>query len=315
MVTVFVDGQAGTTGLQLVDRLAQRNDIELLSIEPARRKYREARQALINQADVAFLCLPDAAAQEAVTLITNRNTCVIDASPTFRTAPGWVYGLPELNPTQRAQIRASKRISVPGCHATAFTLLVHPLVAAGVMPPHYPVTCYSITGYSGGGKRLIQTYEEAFSPNLQSPRPSALHLQHKHLPEMQHYSGLAFAPIFMPVVGNYYKGLAVTVFLTPRLLNRSVTPLDLHTLFADHYANEPFIQVMPVGDERNLDNRCFDVQGCNDTNRTDLFIFGDHEQMMLMARLDNLGKGSSGAAIQCMNIHLGLEETSGLPSS
>lgn len=312
MVAVFVDGQAGTTGLQLMDRLAQRNDIELLQLEPAQRKEREVRQALLNQADVAFLCLPDAAAQEAVALITNPRTCVIDASPAFRTAPGWIYGLPEHNSTQRTQIRASKRIAVPGCHATAFTLLVHPLVASGVMPPDYPVTCYSITGYSGGGKRLIQTYEEDFSPNRQSPRPAALHLQHKHLPEMQRYSGLHFAPTFVPVVGNYYKGLAVTVFLTPRLLNRSITPLELHDLFAGYYANEPFIRVMPVGDEHNLDNRCFDVQGCNDTNRTDLFIFGEGDQMVLMARLDNLGKGSSGAAIQCMNIHLGLDETSGL---
>lgn len=312
MVTAFVDGQEGTTGLQLGERLAQRADIELLQIEPDLRKDRERRCELLNHADVAFLCLPDAAAREAVTCVTNAKTCVIDASPAFRTAPGWVYGLPELKPTQREQIRASKRIAVPGCHATAFNLLVHPLVAAGIMSPDYPVTCYSLTGYSGGGKRLIQHYENAFASKLQSPRPAALHLHHKHLPEMQLYAGLHFAPIFVPVVGNYYKGLAVTVFLTPRLLLRSMTPLNLYDLFAGYYAAEPFIRVMPVGDEANLDQRAFDVQGCNDTNRTDLFVFGDGDQMVLMARLDNLGKGSAGAAIQCMNIHLGLDEMSGL---
>lgn len=312
MVTVFIDGQEGTTGLQLGERLAQRCDIELLLIESELRKDRERRRELLNCADVAFLCLPDAAAREASALVTNSQTCVIDASPAFRTAPGWVYGLPELKPTQRDQIRASKRIAVPGCHATAFILLVHPLVAAGIMPPDYPVTCYSITGYSGGGKRLIQTYEQAFRAKLQSPRPAALHLQHKHLPEMQYYTGLHYAPTFVPVVGNYYKGLAVTVFLPLRLLSRSVTPTDLHDLFASYYANEPFIRVMPVGDENCLDQRCFDVQGCNDTNRSDLFVFGDDEQMIVMARLDNLGKGSAGAAIQCMNIRLGLDEASGL---
>lgn len=259
MAKVFIDGQEGTTGLHLGERLAQRRDIELLTIELERRKDQERRCELLNAADVAFLCLPDAAVRETVPLVTNTQTCVIDASPAFCTAPGWVYGLPELKPTQRAQIRASKRIAVPGCHATAFNLLVHPLIASGITPPDYPVTCYAITGYSGGGKRLIQTYEQAFTPKLQSPRPSALHLQHKHLPEMQQYSGLHFAPTFVPVVGNYYKGLAVTVFLTPRLLTRPVSPTDLHALFADYYAHEPFICVLPVGDEGNLDNRCFDV--------------------------------------------------------
>lgn len=312
MVTVFIDGQEGTTGLQLHERLAQRADLVVLPIDPALRKEQTVRQELLNRADIAFLCLPEVAAREAVTLVNNPQTCVIDASPAFRTASDWVYGLPELTPTQRQQIRASKQIAVPGCHATAFTLLVHPLVATGLMPPDYPVTCYSLTGYSGGGKRLIQSYEQAFDPKLQSPRPSALHLHHKHLPEMQLHTGLCFAPLFVPVVGNYYKGLTVTVFLTPRLLTRPCQPSDLYELYAAYYRHEPFIRVMPIGGEENLDRRGFDVQGCNDTNRTDLFIFGDAQQIALLARLDNLGKGSSGAAIQCMNIHLGLDEMTGL---
>lgn len=312
MVTVFVDGQEGTTGLQLHERLAQRADLVVLQIDPARRKERNARQELLNQADIAFLCLPEVAAREAVAFVNNPQTCVIDASPAFRTASDWVYGLPELKPTQRQRIRESKRIAVPGCHATAFTLLVHPLVANGIMAPDYPVTCYSLTGYSGGGKRLIQTYEQAFDPKLQSPRPSALHLQHKHLPEMQLHTGLRFAPIFVPVVGNYYKGLAVTVFLTPRLLTCPIRPGDLYELYAAYYLHEPFIRVTPIGVEENLDRRCFDVLGCNDTNRADLFVFGADQQMALTARLDNLGKGSAGAAMQCMNIHLGIDEMTGL---
>ena len=312
MVTVFIDGQEGTTGLQLHERLAERTDLVVLQIDPALRKERNARQELLNQADIVFLCLPEIAAREAITLVTNPHTCIIDASPAFRTASDWVYGLPELKPTQRQCIRESKRIAVPGCHATAFILLVHPLIASGLMPPDYPVTCYSLTGYSGGGKRLIQRYEHAFDPKLQSPRPSALHLQHKHLPEMQLQTDLRFAPIFVPVVGNYYKGLAVTVFLTPRLLTRPVTPTGVYERYATYYAGEPFVHIMPVGDDTNLDRRCFDVQACNDTNRTELFVFGDDQQITLMARLDNLGKGSSGAAMQCMNIHLGIDEMTGL---
>lgn len=309
---VFVDGQEGTTGLQIFDYLSRRNDIELLHIPPDRRKDPDVRRDFLNRADVTFLCLPDAAARESAALVTNPNTCVIDASTAFRTNPDWVYGLPELEPEQRQRLKAGKRISVPGCHATAFVLLIRPLINHGIMPPDYPVTCHSITGYSGGGKKLIGIYEGEENPKLHSPRPYALQLNHKHLPEMQVRSGLAHAPIFTPVVSNFYKGLAVTVFLHPDRLAKRATPGALYDLFSAYYAAEPFIRVMPVDDESNLDAGYLDVQGCNDTNRVDLFIFGHTEKVVLIARLDNLGKGASGAAVQCMNIHLGIDETTGL---
>jgi len=312
MFKVFVDGQEGTTGLQIFDYLSRRDDIELLRIPSDRRKDLEARRDFLNRADVAFLCLPDAAARESAVLVTNPSTCVIDASTAFRTHPDWVYGLPELEPEQRQRLKAGKRISVPGCHATAFVLLIHPMIRYGVMPPDYPVTSYSITGYSGGGKKLIAIYEGEQNPKLHSPRPYALQLTHKHLPEMGVRSGLAHPPIFTPVVSNFYKGLAVAVFLHPDRLAKRVTPGAIYDLLTEYYSGEPFIRVMPVDKESNLDAGYFDVQGCNDTNRVDIFIFGNTEQVVLVARLDNLGKGASGAAVQCMNIHLGIDETTGL---
>ena len=312
MVRVFVDGQEGTTGLQIFDYLSRRDDIELLHVPSDRRKDLEARREFLNRADVSFLCLPDAAARESAVLVSNPSTCVIDASTAFRTDSDWVYGLPELEPGQRQRLRAGKQISVPGCHATAFVLLIHPLVKHGIMPPDYPVACYSITGYSGGGKKLIAIYEGEQNPKLYSPRPYALQLTHKHLPEMRVRSGLAHAPIFTPIVSNFYKGLALTVFLHPDRLAQRVAPGAIYELLSAYYAAETFIRVMPVDEESNLDGGYFDVQGCNDTNRVDIFIFGHNEQVVLVARLDNLGKGASGAAVQCMNIHLGINETTGL---
>lgn len=312
MFKVFVDGQEGTTGLQIFDYLSRRNDIELLRIPSDRRKELDTRRDFLNRADVAFLCLPDEAARESTALVTNSKTCIIDASTASRTHPDWVYGLPELEPEQRQRLKSNKRISVPGCHATGFVLLVHPLIKHGIMPLDYPVTCYSITGYSGGGKKLIAVYEDEQNPKLHSPRPYALQLTHKHLPEMRARTGLANIPIFTPVVSNFYKGLAVIVFLHPDRLAKRVTPSAIYDLLATYYAVEPFIRVMPVDNESNLDAGYFDVQGCNDTNRVDLFVFGNTEQVVLIARLDNLGKGASGAAVQCMNIHLGIDETTGL---
>ncbi|MEW6442395.1 MAG: N-acetyl-gamma-glutamyl-phosphate reductase [bacterium] len=313
MFKVFVDGQEGTTGLRIFDHLGRRQDVDLLRITPDLRKDLNARRELLNRADVAFLCLPDAAARESAALVENPNTCVIDASTAFRTDPTWVYGLPELAPEQRSLLKTGKRIAVPGCHATAFVLLVHPLVASGVLPADSPVTCFSITGYSGGGKKLIAAYEGAEkNPKLDSPRPYALQLTHKHLPEMRVRSGLTRTPVFTPVVGPFYKGLAVTVFMHPHLLARRMAPAALYDLFGNYYAAEPFVRVMPVEDERNLDAGYFDVQGSNDTNRADLFVFGNEERVVLIGRLDNLGKGASGAAVQCMNVHLGIEETTGL---
>jgi N-acetyl-gamma-glutamyl-phosphate reductase len=309
---VFVDGQEGTTGLKIFDYLAQHPDIELLRIPSEKRKDVAARRDLINQSQVTFLCLPDAASRESVSLVTNPKTCVIDASTAFRTDPNWAFGLPELAPDQRRMIRESKRISVPGCYATAFVLAIHPLVREGIMQPDYPVTCFSISGYSGGGKQLIKIYEGKQDVKLLSPRPYALKLDHKHLPEMRVRSGLTIDPIFTPVVSNFYKGLALTVFVHPQRLARPMGPEAIHEQLAKYYSGERFVRVKPLGDDGNLDSGYFDIQGCNDTNLADIFVFGTKERVVLIVRLDNLGKGASGAAVQSMNIHLGIDETTGL---
>jgi N-acetyl-gamma-glutamyl-phosphate reductase len=320
---VFVDGQEGTTGLRIHEYLAARDDIEVLRIAPELRKDAAERARLLNAADVAFLCLPDAASREAAALITNPNTCLIDASTAHRTAPGWVFGLPELAAGQRAAIRASKRIANPGCHASAFILLLRPLVDAGVVPCATAVTATSITGYSGGGKSMIADYEAAAAavpgglaaqPNspLAAPRPYALALAHKHLPEMKAHTGLTEPPVFMPIVGPFYKGLTVSVPLHLSQLGGSIGAAELHAALSERYAGERFIRVMPLGDAATLAGGFFDVQACNDTNRVDLFVFASETQVLLMARLDNLGKGASGAAVQAMNVHLGVDESLGL---
>lgn len=309
---VFVDGQEGTTGLRLLDYLSGRSDVELLRIADDKRKDPAERARFLNAADVAFLCLPDVASREAVALVTNPDTCVIDASTAFRTTDSWAYGLPELTRGQREKIRASKRIAVPGCHASAFLMAVRPLVEAGVMQADYPVSAFSLTGYSGGGKQMIAEFEAGGNPKLDSPRPYSLGLAHKHLPEMRVQAGLAQAPIFNPIVGNFLKGLAVTVPVYPDRLARKVTPEQIADLYRKHYEGEQFVRVMPVGDEANLDGGFFDVQASNDTNRVDLFVFGSAERIVLMARLDNLGKGAAGAAVQCMNVHVGADEATGL---
>ena len=307
---VFVDGQEGTTGLQINEYLARRTDVEVLRIDPDKRKDVGERKRLINASDVTFLCLPDDAAREAVALVDNPNTCIIDASTAHRVDPAWVFGLPELDKGQRARIRTSKRIANPGCHATAFILALRPLVADGLLPAGTQIAANSITGYSGGGKKMIESYR---SPQrIDAPRPYALGLTHKHLPEMCAYTGLAAAPIFQPIVGPFYKGLAVTAYLHPQQLSRSVSPDDLRQILADYYAGEAFIRVAPVDLEANTDGGFFNVEANNDTNRVDLFVFANGEQVLLMARLDNLGKGASGAAVQSMNVHLGVDEGLGL---
>jgi N-acetyl-gamma-glutamyl-phosphate reductase len=307
---VFVDGQEGTTGLQINEYLAKRPDIELLKIDADKRKDVAERKRLINESDVTFLCLPDDAAKESVTLVDNPNTCVIDASTAHRVNPAWAFGLPELAKDQRAKIRASKRIANPGCHASAFIQALKPLVADGLVAVDTQIAANSITGYSGGGKSMIAHYE---SPQrIDAPRPYALGLAHKHLPEMQAYTGLTAAPIFQPIVGPFYKGLAVTAYLHPAQFTRQATPADVQKILADYYAGERFVRVAPVDLEANTDGGFFDVEGCNDSNRVDLFVFGNAERMLLVARLDNLGKGASGAAVQSMNVHLGVDEGLGL---
>ena len=309
---VFVDGQEGTTGLRIHEYLAQRDDVEVLRIDPEQRKDAAERARLLNAADVAFLCLPDAAAKDAAALVTNPTTCLIDASTAHRTAAGWAFGLPELSADQRHRIRAAKRIANPGCHASAFILLLRPLVDAGLVPASLPISATSITGYSGGGKKMIEQYQAGGDPRLASPRPYALTLSHKHIPEMTAHTGLAVKPVFQPIVGNFYKGLSVSVPLHLSQLRPGTTAEQLQVAFEQRYAGERFIRVMPLRDSATLEDGFFDVQACNDTNRVDIFVFASDTQALLMARLDNLGKGASGAAVQTMNVHLGLDEALGL---
>jgi len=309
--TVFVDGQEGTTGLRIHEYLAQRSDVEVLRIDPDRRKDVAERARLLNAADVAFLCLPDTAAREAAAMVNNPRTCLIDASTAHRTLPGWVYGLPELAPGQRDALRSGKRIANPGCHASAFIVLLRPLVDAGLVPRAAAISATSITGYSGGGKKMIEQYQALpLEPALTSPRPYGLSLGHKHLPEMAAHTGLSAPPIFMPVVGNFYKGLAVSVPLPLKELG--TTAEAVQQALATRYAGERFVRVMPLRDADTLEAGFFDVQACNDTNRVDIFVFANPTQALLLCRLDNLGKGASGAAVQAMNVHLGVDEGLGL---
>lgn len=309
---VFVDGQEGTTGLRIHEYLARRDDIELLRIDSDKRKDTAMRAELLNAADVAFLCLPDAAARDAVALVRNPKTCLIDAGTAHRTDPAWVFGLPELAPGQREKIRASKRIANPGCHALSFIVLLRPLLDAGLVKRDAAISATSISGYSGGGKKMIEQYEAANDPKLGSPRPYSLKFAHKHLPEMTAHTGLQSPPLFMPVVANYYKGLAVSVPLHMSQLDTGVTGAVLHRTYEQRYRGEPFIRLQPMPSDMHPASEYFDVQGCNDTNRVDIFVFSSSSQALLIARLDNLGKGASGSAVQAMNVHLGLDETLGL---
>ena len=309
---VYVDGQEGTTGLKIHSMLAGRLDLEVLSIAPDKRKDPAERARLLNEADVSFLCLPDDASREAASLITNPKARLIDASTAHRTDPDWAYGLPELTPGQRQMIASSKRVSNPGCHATAFILLARPLMVAGLLPPTMALSASSITGYSGGGKKMIEAYEVGGDPELAAPRPYALGLSHKHLPEMTLHSRLSAAPIFMPVVGPFFQGLTVSIPLDLTVLKTGTSGASLHACLAERYAHEAFVQVMPLHDPATLAHGFFDTQRCNDTNRADLFVFANDRQAILMACLDNLGKGAGGAAVQNMNLLLGCEEGAGL---
>lgn len=313
MYKIFVDGQEGTTGLQINERLAKHNGIEILKIENDKKKDIETKKKFLNEADVVFLCLPDDAAKESVSLITNPKTCIIDASTAHRTNPAWVYGFPELK-GQRDKIKKSKRIAVPGCYATGFVALMYPLVQAGIVQRDYPLTLHAISGYSGGGKKLIAQYEsdEANKGALIAPRPYSAKLNHKHLPEMHKIVGLDFPPLFTPIVCNYYKGMAVSVPLIRRLLPKKSSAKEIHEYFSEYYASEQFVKVLPFETELSTENGYLNVISSNDTNRNDICMFYNDEQIVLISRLDNLGKGASGAAVQCMNIVLGYDESTGL---
>ena len=314
MPSIFIDGQEGTTGLQIHQRLADRSDLEILLIDPDKRKDPKARRELLNEADVAILCLPDTASKESVSLVSNDKTRIIDASTAHRTAPDWVYGFPELSPEHRSRLTKSTRIANPGCHATGFAAAVYPLVKLGILPKDYPVTCQSVTGYSGGGKKLINYYEspDAKRDKLICPRHYALTLNHKHLPEMQVVSGLYSPPLFTPILGDFYQGMAVAIPLHTHLLSKKTTASEIHQALMEYYDNERFVRVLPFDSERLTFDGGFDPTACNGTNFLDLCVFGHEDQTLVIARLDNLGKGASGAAVQSLNILLGIDEGTGL---
>lgn len=306
---VYVDGQSGTTGLQIFERIGSRDDLELLRIDEDKRHDLDERRRFINAADVVFLCLPDEGAREAVSLVENPDTCIIDASTAHRTAPGWTYGFPELNAIQRDAIARSKRVANPGCHATGFISCTAPLVQAGILPVDYPITCYSLTGYSGGGKRMIADYEAVDrAMTLDSPGIYGLSLAHKHLPEMQQVCGLSHAPVFMPVVDDYYKGMATSIMLHNRLLNGVVGAEDVHRCLSEHYAGQRLVSVLPFG----ANEAVLYANELAGTNELRIVVCGNADRTTVTALFDNLGKGASGAAVQNMNIVLGFEETRGL---
>ena len=305
---VYIDGKDGTTGLQIYDRLSARDDIELLLIDEEKRKDPQARKACINQADIVFLCLPDAAAREAVAMVENPATRVIDASTAHRTAPGWVYGFPELKAGQKEAIANAKWVANPGCHATGFISVVYPLIAAGVLPAHADLTCFSLTGYSGGGKKMIAQYEAADrGAELSSPCPYGLGQGHKHLPEMQTICGLAKPPVFVPVVDDYYKGMATTVMLHMSQLTGVSSLRQVQEIYQAHYAGQKLVQVAPDTDTAKLY-----ANAKAGSNSLSIVAAGNDGQFTVTALFDNLGKGASGAAVQNMNLMLGLEETTGL---
>ena len=310
---VFVDGLTGTTGLKIHERLALYTELDMITIDYEKRRDPAERARCLNEADLVFLCLPDDAAKEAVSLVTNPNTCIIDASTAYRTASDWTYGLPELSKEHREAIKNSKRVSNPGCHASAFILSAYPLIAHQIMSPDYPVTCQSLTGYSGGGKALIDKYEqnEGKKDYTKAPRPYGLTLNHKHLPEMTMHAGLQEAPIFVPILGNNYKGLAVLLSIHTKHLMKQMKAKELHELLSEHYQDERFVKVMPYADDSFLFDGAVDITACNDTNHAEIFVFGNDSKgsAVIMTRLDNLGKGASGAAIQNMNLMLGFEES------
>ncbi len=314
---VFIDGEAGTTGLQIYSRLAQREDVTVVSIDPAKRKDVAERARLMDSVDVAILCLPDGAAREVVGLVTSSTVKILDASTAHRTDPAWAYGFPELAPGQREAIAQASRVSNPGCYPTGFLAAMKPLVASGVIPASFPVTINAISGYSGGGRKLMEVYGE-YGGAEEPPYPYGVYgltFGHKHVEEMHRYSGLAHAPLFLPAVGAFEQGMLVQIPLPLWTLDKPPTGQQLWDVLADYYAGEPFVQVNALGDGEALRDRKFlDTKAANGTNQVQLFVFAndDTHEALVAARLDNLGKGASGAAVQNMNIMLGLSEQTGL---
>lgn len=308
MKKVFIDGSAGTTGLRIFERLKERKDIELLEISEADRKNAAMRKRFLNSADVAFLCLPDSAAIEAVSMVENPETVIIDASTAHRTAPGWVYGFAELSKAQEEAIKSAKRIANPGCHASGFIALVYPLISAGIIKKDIMLSCYSLTGYSGGGKKMIEQYaKESKNPVFCAPRQYGLNQEHKHLKEMTGLCSLTNPPVFCPVVSNFYSGMEVTVPLFSRDVS-SGSPLgDIRRIYAEKY-NSEIVEYSEPDDGDGM----ISAAALSGKDSMIISAFGNSERIILTARYDNLGKGASGAAIENMNIALGLDKTAGL---
>lgn len=309
---LFIDGKEGTTGLRIFQRLQGRSDIEILQLPEDLRKDLHAREEAINASDVTLLCLPDEAARESVSLLHSKHTRILDTSTAHRTQPGWAYGFPELSPQHREAVATGRFVAVPGCHASGFIALIAPLVSAKLMDPDALLSCHSITGYSGGGKRMIAQYTaDQADPQLASPRAYALSQQHKHLREMQAIPGLAFPPVFSPIVAPYYSGMLVLVPLHGSMVHAKHPKQALQECLASHYAGSP---VMRVLDEKEVAawQGFLPAHALTGRDGMDLMVLGNDDRMQLAAWFDNLGKGASGAAVQCLNLMLGLPETTGL---
>jgi len=312
MKKVFIDGSEGTTGLRIFERFEGRDDIELLKIPSALRKDPDEIKKYINASDITFLCLPDAAAREAVAMVENENTIIIDTSTAHRVKEGWAYGYPELSPKHREAIKNGKRIAVPGCYATGFITIAYPMVAQGVLPKDYPVAAFAMSGYSGAGKKTIAVYEaKERDKELDAPREYALSQNHKHLKEMQEITGLSRTPLFSPFICDYYSGMVVTLQFYADMLNTKPTPEKVHELFESYYKGEQFIKVMPFGKEAEY-NGFLAGNTCSGWDGIELYVTGNDDRILVSTRFDNLGKGASGAAIQCLNIILGCDENKGL---
>ena len=312
MTKVFIDGSVGTTGLRIHERFQGRGDVTLIPIEEEDRKNPDVRKQKINESDITFLCLPDDAARESAALVENENVRIIDTSTAHRTEDGWAYGFPELSKAHKEHIINGKRIAVPGCYASGFISLVYPMVAEGILPKDYPVTSFALSGCSGAGKKTIAVYESEERPaEFSSGREYALTQQHKHLKEMQKITGLQRTPLFSPIIDDYYSGMLVSVPLYADLLHGKQTPEGILEFFREYYKGQAFIRVSERDDE-NAASGFLAGNGLSGWDGLKIYATGNEERIVLSAQFDNLGKGASGAAIQCMNLMLGCEETKGL---
>lgn len=309
---IFIDGSEGTTGLRIFERFEGRDDIELMPIDSELRKDVNERKRLINESDITFLCLPDAAAKESVSLVENDKVRIIDTSTAHRTEEGWAYGFPELSKEHRKAIETGRRIAVPGCYATGFISLVYPMVKEGVLPFDYPVSAFGLSGYSGGGKKMIAAYEADERPvEFEAPREYALTQAHKHLKEMKKITGLKREPLFSPIVSSYYSGMVMSVPLYTELLHKAHSPEEIHEVLSNFYKGQKFVKVMPLDAEAGTGNM-LSGSACSGWDGLRIFVTGNEDRIVLSSQFDNLGKGASGAAIQCLNIALGCEEDKGL---